>query len=111
MNRRDLAKALLVIALRPPFAHAQPIAQHEHAAHLGASVMPFDLSRSTHVFAPTADGGTQQVISKDGDPAQIGLIRAHLRKEAAAFARGDYGDPALIHGQAMPAAFTPGTRI
>jgi hypothetical protein len=64
-----------------------------HGDHLGASVMPFDLARSTHIFTPTADGGTQELVSKDGDPQQIALIRDHLRKEAAAFARGDFRLP------------------
>jgi hypothetical protein len=64
--------------------------------------MPFDLARSTHIFTPTADGGTQEVVSKDGDPQQIAQIRDHLRKEAAAFARGNYTDPASIHGAGMP---------
>jgi hypothetical protein len=30
------------------------------------------------------------------------LIRAHLREIAKAFAAGDFGDPAAIHGEAMP---------
>lgn len=64
--------------------------------------MPFDIGRSTHVFTPAADGGTQDVVSKDGDPAQITLIRGHLRREAGTFARGDYADPAAIHDGAMP---------
>ncbi len=51
---------------------------------------------------PTADGGTQNVISNDGDPQQIALIRDHLRKEAAASAHGDYTDPTSIHGADMP---------
>jgi hypothetical protein len=29
-------------------------------------------------------------------------VRAHLRKEAAAFAHGDFTDPASIHGGTMP---------
>lgn len=33
---------------------------------------------------------------------QAASIRAHLREEAGAFARDDYADPAVIHGQAMP---------
>ncbi len=85
-------------------AQAQPVPGHlDHATHLGASVMPFDLGRSTHVFTPTRDG-IGEVVSKDGDAVQVALIRGHLRKEAAAFTRGDYADPASIHGQAMPGA-------
>lgn len=74
----------------------------EHEQHLGAEVMPFDLARSVHIFTPLKDGGTQDVVSRDGDSTQVDLIRAHLSKEAAAFALGDYSDPSTIHGQAMP---------
>lgn len=102
-NWMSIRPVIILAALHhTPPAGAQPAAHHEHAGHLGASVMPFDLARSIHVFTPTSDGGTQEVISKDGDPAQIALIREHLRKEAAAFARGDYSDPTSIHGPAMP---------
>jgi hypothetical protein len=37
--------------------------------------------------APETVVAAKQVVSKDGDPQQIALIRDHLRKEAAAFAR------------------------
>jgi len=95
------AFALAVLLGAVP-ALAQDAGHSSHAAHLGASVMPFDMARSTHVFTPMLDGGTQEVISKDSDPAQVALIRSHLRREAAAFAHGDYADPAAIHGRAMP---------
>ena len=36
------------------------------------------------------------------DAAQIALIQTHLREEAGRFSRGDFGDPATIHGEAMP---------
>lgn len=65
-------------------------------------VMPFDMDRTMHVFDPTPDGGVQSVLVHDGDPEQIALVRSHLRKEAAAFARGDFADPAAIHGTTMP---------
>jgi hypothetical protein len=32
----------------------------------------------------------------------MGLIRKHLREEADAFSRGDFADPAAIHGEDMP---------
>ena len=65
--------------------------------------MPFDLEQTTHRFTPTATGGIQDVVAdRPGDTEQIDLIRAHLRQEAAAFGRGDFGDPARIHGTDMP---------
>lgn len=72
-------------------------------AERGAQVMPFDLDATTHRFTPTADGGLQSVVADDpGNTAQVALVQAHLREEADAFARGDYGDPAQIHGVDMP---------
>ena len=69
----------------------------------GAEVMPFDLDRTMHVFAPLADGGRQTVTANDPtDANEIALIRGHLQAEAEKFRRGDFGDPAAIHGDAMP---------
>ena len=64
--------------------------------------MPFDLNRTMHIFEPKPDGGLQTVMVHDGDPQQVALVRSHLRKEATAFARGDFADPAKIHGMNMP---------
>jgi hypothetical protein len=72
-------------------------------AEKGAKVMPFDLARTTHVFASLPDGGLQTVTAKDpGDTLQIRLIRDHLKSESERFARGDFEDPMAIHGHAMP---------
>lgn len=72
-------------------------------ARRGAEVMPFDLDATTHRFTPTADGLVQTVTADDpGDREQVALVRQHLADEAKRFRRGDYGDPALIHGHDMP---------
>jgi hypothetical protein len=72
-------------------------------AERGAQVMPFDLDATTHHFVPTAEGGLQTVVADDpSDREQIELIQQHLQEEAAAFGRGDFGDPAQIHGADMP---------
>jgi hypothetical protein len=72
-------------------------------AERGAQVMPFDLDATTHSFVPTAAGGLQTVVADDpSDPEQIELIQQHLQEEATAFGRGDFGDPAQIHGADMP---------
>lgn len=77
--------------------------RREIVAERGAQVMPFSLDATTHVFDATARGGTQRVVANDPDDArEIGLIREHLRDEADAFSRGDFGDPAAIHGDGMP---------
>ena len=65
-------------------------------------VMPFNMDTAMHMFTPTATGGVQQVVVHSGDMQQITLVRRHLRKEAAAFSRGDFSDPAYIHGNDMP---------
>lgn len=70
MIRAIAVPALLLVAAVP--APAQT-AHHDHAAHLGQAVMPFDIGRTAHVFTPRPNGGTQDVISKDGDPAQVRL--------------------------------------
>ncbi len=77
--------------------------RQEVVAERGAQVMPFSLDATTHVFDATAQGGTQRVVAKDPDDAdEIRLIREHLREEANAFSRGDFADPASIHGNDMP---------
>ena len=65
-------------------------------------VMPFRMDTTLHHFAPTPNGGVQSVVVRNGDPKQVILVRSHLRKEARAFARGDFADPASIHGGSMP---------
>ena len=75
----------------------------EHVHQMSHSVMPFDMSKTLHIFKMTESGGIQQVIVKDpGDTDQILLIRRHLRYEAQRFEHGNYSDPAMLHGEDMP---------
>lgn len=68
-----------------------------------AEVMPFDLTRTTHTFTNTDDGGVETVVVNDPtDGRNLALIRSHLVREAARFRTGDYSDPARIHGMDMP---------
>lgn len=71
-------------------------------AEAGSAVMPFDLEATTHVFEKLDDGGLQTVVADEEEPEQIALVRAHLADEAERFARGDFHDPAMIHGEDMP---------
>ena len=72
-------------------------------ASKGATVMPFDLGRTTHFFDDRKTGGIETVTANDAsDAKQIELIRAHLSAEAKRFGRGDFSDPARIHGEDMP---------
>jgi hypothetical protein len=72
-------------------------------ADRGAEVMPFDLDTTTHRFTKTGDGGVQLVTADaPDDETQVRLIREHLTEERERFARGDFDDPARIHGMDMP---------
>ena len=95
------AGAAGVFALSGLFAGHDHTRQEEVAAR-GAEVMPFDLERTTHHFESRPWGGVQTVVADEPDAEQIELVRAHLRGEAARFARGDFDDPMAIHGHAMP---------
>jgi hypothetical protein len=75
----------------------------DEVAKRSVYVMPFSLEQTTHVFSKTEKGGLQQVIAKDAANAeQIKLIREHLSKISQEFMRGDFSDPAKIHGEDMP---------
>ena len=81
---------------------ASPGRQEEVAAK-GAKIMPFDLEQTMHHFQPLEHGGLQTVTVKDSsNSTQIALIQAHLKEEAEKFHRGDFSDPAKIHGEDMP---------
>ena len=81
---------------------AQPSRQ-EDVARKGAAVMPFDLMRTTHFFDDTESGGLETITAHDPhDKRQVALIRSHLAAEAKRFSRGDFSDPAAIHGHDMP---------
>jgi len=74
----------------------------EHVHQMAHEVMPFDIAQTVHIFRMTEFGGVQRVIAKDPESAdQIALIRQHLEHEAEKFQRGDYSDPAKLHGSEM----------
>jgi hypothetical protein len=69
--------------------------------------MPFDLDATTHRFVPLGNGLEQIVVADDpADSQQIVLIRDHLDAEQRRFQRGDFADPAHIHGSDMPGLAT-----
>ncbi len=75
----------------------------EHVHHMSHTVMPFDMAKTLHVFAMDDSGGVMRVVARDpGDTEQIELIRRHLEHEAGKFQKGDYSDPAALHGADMP---------
>jgi len=72
-------------------------------ARNGALVMPFDLTRTAHVFTDTDTGGREVVTANDpADTQQIDLIRNHLKGLVPQFSSGDFSNPAAIHGDDMP---------
>ena len=74
----------------------------EHVHSMAHHVMPFDVSKTLHIFKVTESGSVQTVVSKDaGATDQIRPIQMHLQHEAANFQRGDYSDPAMLHGAEM----------
>ena len=77
--------------------------RQERVAEKGSEVMPFDLEATTHVYEKTGNGGVQKVVADGpGDAGNVAAIREHLREEAGAFSRGEFSDPASIHGEDMP---------
>ena len=82
-------------------ALAQTPQEHVHSsAH---TVMPFDMSRTVHIFRMTEQGGIQRVVIKDSSAReQVSLIQQHLKHEAERFQTGDFSDPEKLHGKDMP---------
>ncbi|HVJ98248.1 MAG TPA: aspartate carbamoyltransferase, partial [Acidimicrobiia bacterium] len=111
MTRRTstrIAAATVVVAVAAAgvwlvFARDDASGTDDAMAARAQAVMPFDLARTDHTFTPTAYGGIQTVVVNDPSNTQDrDLIRTHLRAEAENFRRGDYDDPARIHGMDMP---------
>jgi len=85
--------------------HSGAFAQtkQEQVHHMSHQVMPFDMSRTIHVFKMTESGGIQKVLARNpNETDQILLIRQHLGHEAVMFKHGNYSDPTKLHGVDMP---------
>jgi len=100
--RLAILLAAVVVVATTSGALANDSPRQTKIEHNSAQVMPFSMDATMHRFVATPAGGVQTVFVHDGDPKQIVLVRSHLRKEANAFARGDFADPASIHGGDMP---------
>jgi hypothetical protein len=65
--------------------------------------MPFDVSKTLHVFKMTEQGGVERVVTREAAASdQIPLTQQHLQHEAQQFQKGNYFDPARLHGADMP---------
>ena len=102
MRYATVLAALTAMTALTAGARANDSPRQTKVEHNSEQVMPFSMDAAMHMFMPTPSGGVQSVIVHAGDPKQIVLVRTHLRKEANAFARGDFADPASIHGGDMP---------
>ncbi|MFY9739089.1 MAG: hypothetical protein WAK11_08535 [Candidatus Cybelea sp.] len=101
MNHNISVITLVVaMAITPVVASADT--QSNTVMQRGYQIMPFDMTAAMHMFLPDSTGGVLEVMFYNMDHRQITLVRSHLLAEAAKFARGDYSDPAYIHGQGMP---------
>ena len=98
----EVLKALAVVLLlssSTTFAQTPQARVHE----MSHSVMPFDMSKTIHIFKMTESGGIERVLARGpGQTSQVALIRQHLKREAEKFQRGDCSDPANLHGANMP---------
>jgi len=104
-NFRDylLLAHLLAILMSISSVNVFAETQQQHVHQMAHSIMPFDISKTVHIFKMTEFGGVQRVIAKDpGANDQIALIQQHLQHEAKRFQHGDYSDPAKLHGADMP---------
>jgi hypothetical protein len=103
-----IALILALGACSSPRTGAAPTAErHPDSAFAalqarGGTAMGVDQYTSTHRFDDLPDGGRIE-LQRDVDDAEgIATIRAHLAGIAAAFARGDFGTPAMVHGTEVP---------
>ena len=97
------AAGLIVAAIVGVLAWSDSSGDGTAMRKAAAQVMPFDLSRTEHSFTKTASGGVQVVeVKNPADTENIDLIRAHLQDEAVSFRKGNFSDPAKIHGMDMP---------
>lgn len=113
MQRLFKLNTALLLAVTLGHASAQEGGQHHHGtrgadtsgtafAQREREVMPFDLDATTHIFTKSGRGGVQQVkVLEAGDAENLALIRSHLKAEQGRFSRGEFSDPAYLHGPDM----------
>jgi hypothetical protein len=105
LSARGVYSVLKALAVLPLLSGSTVWAQtpQERVHQMAHSVMPFDVSKAIHIFKMTESGGVQRVVARNpSDTVQVSLIRQHLKREAERFQRGDYSDPAKLHGPDMP---------
>jgi len=68
----------------------------------GHAAMGVDQYTSSHRFESLPDGGRISLVRDPGDTAGVAEIRSHMRRIAAAFARGDFAVPGFVHDRDVP---------
>lgn len=101
--RNAAIAAVVALALPVCGSDSSSETRQEAVAERGREVMPFNLEATTHRFVAVVVGLVQTIVADDPtDETEVDLVRSHLRAEASRFERGDFDDPARIHGQDMP---------
>ena len=99
--------AVILVAVggcvRPPAPATNTDSAFAAVQDRGASVMGVDQYTSAHVFEDLPDGGRIVLDRQDAlDTTAISAIRVHMRSIAAAFSRGDFTSPVLVHAREVP---------
>ena len=103
MSRRATTAFALVLAASAAMPVSAQMTRQEHVRQMSHGVMPFDMAKTVHIFRMTEQGGVERVVTRRlGASAEIALIRQHLQHEAEQFQKGNYSDPAKLHGAQMP---------
>lgn len=102
MDRVVAAALLMVASFAPLHAGDQRLDRQADIHARAASVMPFSVGDTLHVFEKTATGGVQTVTARPGHDDQVPMIRHHLRQISESFSARDFKQPAQLHGDQMP---------
>ena len=105
--RTTLVTCALIAGASPLAAQHDPSHAHSDSAYAamqsrGAHVMGVDQYSSRHVFEPLPSGGRIELQREADDSAGTAQVRHHLAEVAAAFRRGDFSAPFLVHAQDVP---------
>jgi len=68
----------------------------------GKMAMGVDQYTSFHQFESLPDGGRISLQRDPSDSAGVAQIRSHMQTIAAAFGRGDFALPGLVHAREVP---------
>jgi hypothetical protein len=68
----------------------------------GQVAMGVDQYTSLHQFESLPDGGRISLERDPDDSAGVAQIRSHMQRIAAAFGKGDFALPGLVHAREVP---------